>query len=59
MNIHQAIEILTDLAHPAEFTLSPDIKDAVELGIQALIIVNKIRNQTPVRIMDAMEGETM
>lgn len=58
MNIDKTIEILTDLSHPAEFTLSPDIKDAVELGIEALKARKRDRELGYVDLKDLLPGET-
>ena len=36
MKLDKAIEILADLQHPSGFTVSPDIKDAIGIGIEAI-----------------------
>lgn len=58
MNIPKANEILTDLSHPTEFTVSPDIRDALKLGIEALKQLQSCRLCCKFALEGLLPGET-
>ncbi len=58
MTITKALEILADLAHPSGFTLSADLADAVELGIEALKRVLSERTAGDFSNRSELPGET-
>lgn len=58
MTIPKAVEILKETNIVDEQPFAPDLRDAIQLGIEAIKVVQAIRNQTPVKIWEPLPGET-
>lgn len=58
MKPDKAIEILSDLTHPSGFAISPDIKAAVMLGIEALKALDDCRKGDCTYHEELLPGET-
>lgn len=58
ITIDEAIAHLTELTRPVGFFLSPDLKDSILLGIQALMRVRNDRRTSPKENWYTLPGET-
>lgn len=59
MNIHQAIEILNDLALTGEVMLENDDIDAIKLGIEAMQFIERWRSKAEIQPFPILRSETI
>jgi hypothetical protein len=57
LTIDKAIEILSDPEPDIDGILNDDYKDAVKLGIEAIVKLQDIRARFPILIPDLLPGE--